>query len=355
MNKITFRLQWALIIFMALASFGLILNALNVSDIAQLGFTPLIIILVIFIYIWAKELIGRWWALLPAFLFAFSPAVIANGFYLTSNISATLGAFASVYYFVKFLLLPTKKHLILAGLAFGIAQLIGFPVIFLALFFIFLTIIFIAVPFVKIKANKFVKHALKQSILLLAIFAIGGSVIYAAYFLSDFSHIIFYDKILEPLAHFSAENNFQWSNALKIFFTKEPLPSLILIGLALFLSIWNIIKQFKSKNLKFKLFADYLSTHFAEFSMLIFTISYFAYLMIKSPIELDIRLFMPAMPFIYILSAGALKKWVNKKIISQTYTTWQQIFKIIIDFIRVSIKKIFIAILVIWYLAGTLF
>src|SRR3989344_5731594 len=73
---------------------------------SRLGPIILTLLLIIFIYLWAKELIGRWWALLPTFLFALSPTVLAHGHYVTTDLGAAFGIFIATYYFIKFFLHP---------------------------------------------------------------------------------------------------------------------------------------------------------------------------------------------------------------------------------------------------------
>ena len=70
------------------------------------------------------------------------PTALAHGHYVTTDIGAALGIFIATYYFVKFLLGPSQKHLIFAGLAFGIAQLMKFSAVLLIPFFIFLIVVF---------------------------------------------------------------------------------------------------------------------------------------------------------------------------------------------------------------------
>ena len=48
-------------------------NANKIIQWSRLMPMLLTLLLIIFIYIWGKELMGRWWALLPAFLFPFPP------------------------------------------------------------------------------------------------------------------------------------------------------------------------------------------------------------------------------------------------------------------------------------------
>ncbi|MEE8131444.1 MAG: glycosyltransferase family 39 protein, partial [Candidatus Paceibacterota bacterium] len=377
----------------------------------RLGPMLLTIILVVFIYVWARELIGRWWALLPTFLFSLSPTVLSHGHYVTTDMGAALGIFLATYYFIKFLFKPSRKHLIWAGLAFGIAQLMKFSAVLLIPFFIFLIIIFFIWK-INLEPRKVVLHAFKYAGWLIAIFIIGYALVYAAYFLFTFNYPVekqisdtefilssfaggpdptietcnslrclaevnIYmagNKVLRPVgqymlgvlmviqrsgggntAYFLGEVSASgwWNYFPVVFALKESIPSLILIGLAFLLGSWSIIKKLKIQNSKFKIFMDYLGTHFAEFSMLAFVIFYWLY-SIKSPLNIGIRHILPTMPFIYILSAGALKKWVNRET-TESENLWKRITNVVLNFIKSSFKSVVIAVLIIWYLIEVLF
>lgn len=101
----------------------------------------LTILTIILIYFLARELMGNWWALLPATLFALSPTVIAQGHYLTTDIGATFGFVLGLFYFLKFVESPTRKHLWFAGTAFGVAELTKFSTPLLIPLFIFLVFV----------------------------------------------------------------------------------------------------------------------------------------------------------------------------------------------------------------------
>ena len=382
---------------------------------ARLGPMLLTIILVIFIYIWAQELIGRRWALLPTFLFSFSPTVLTHGHYVTTDIGAALGIFLATYYFIKFLFSPSRKHLIWAGLAFGIAQLMKFSAVLLIPFFIFLIIVFFIWK-INLERKNIILRIFKYIGWLISVFIIGYVLVYAVYFIFTFNYPIekqvsdtefiltsfaggtdptietcnslrclaeinIYmagNKVLRPAgqyllgvlmviqrssggntAYFLGEVSARgwWNYFPVVFALKEPIPSLILIGLALILGSWSIIKKFKiqsaSWRTKFKIFTDYLGTHFAEFSMLVFVIFYWLY-SIKSPLNIGIRHILPTMPFIYILSTGALKKWISSKTI-ESESFWKRIANVAFDFIKTSFKSVVIIILIIWYLMEALF
>ena len=357
-------------------------NADKIIQWSRLGSMLLTLILIIFIYLWSKELLGRWWALLPAFLFSLSPTVLSHGHYVTTDIGATLGIFSALYFFVKFLNSPSKKYLIFAGIAFGIAQLLKFSSVLLIPFFIFLIIVFyirktasdwnITEPTKKLK--RFSIRAFRYSRSVFVIFIIGYAVVYATYFvftinypierqksdieftltsfaggpapsgkicdfnytkmrcLADINILMSEKRITQPLAEYmlgvlmviqrSSGGNTGyflgevsasgwWYYFPILFLLKEPIPSLILILFTFLFSVKNILKI---KNLKFKILNDYLALHFAEFSMLSFTVFYWLY-SIKSPLNIGIRHILPTMPFIYILTTSAAKKIVNSSII----------------------------------------
>ncbi len=79
-----------------------------------------------FIFKVAKELFGNRAALFALFFYSFSPTFIAHGRLVTTDVGAALGAFVSLYYFVRFLKDSTRKNLIYSGISLGIAQLIKF-------------------------------------------------------------------------------------------------------------------------------------------------------------------------------------------------------------------------------------
>ena len=387
-------------------------NADQIIQWARLGPMLLTLLLIILIYIWSKELIGRWWALLPVFLFAFSPNVLAHGHYVTTDVGAALGIFIATYYFVKFLFEPSGKHLVFAGLAFGIAQLLKFSAVLLIPFFIFLIVVFYIWKTASdwretaalARFKRFLIRGFRYLKSLIFIFIIGYALVYAVYFLftvnypiekqsadtkyiltsfaggpdanfescklssnislsrrtrclADVNIYMAGNKILRPFGEYmfgvlmvmqrSSGGNTSyflgevsasgwWYYFPVVFLLKELIPALILIGMALLLAVWSIIKKLRTHYSLLKTFSDYLGTHFAEFSMLVFVIFYWLY-SVKSPLNIGIRHLMPIMPFVYILTAGGLKKFISG------------------NFIKVFLKALVLAILLFWFSSETLF
>ncbi len=405
-------------------------NADGIIQWARLGPMLLTLLLIIFIYIWAKELIGRWWALLPTFLFALSPTVLAHGHYVTTDIGAALGIFIAAYYFVKYLLWPSRNNLVLAGLTFGIAQLIKFSAVLIIPFFGFLIIVFCLWK-TKNKwlgffggLGQFFKIFFRYLLSWIIIFVVGYILVYLVYFVSTVNYPIQKqkadteftltsfsggpdtkgetcklnsdisfgrrtrclaeiniwmagNKIMRPLgqymlgvlmvtqrssggntAYFLGEVSAAgwWYYFPVVFILKESLPSLILIFLAFVLGLWAIIKNI-FKNPRFSSLLSqlyyYLGTHFAEFSMIVFVILYWAY-SINSPLNIGVRHILPTLPFIYILTASGLKKWLAGKTIVGT-NFWKNLFASLANILKLSLKGVLISVLLIWYLLETLF
>ncbi len=99
------------------------------------------ILTILLVYFLARRLMGKLWALLPTFLFALDPTVLAQGHYVTTDLGAAFGILLSIFFFLKYIDDPSTKHLWYAGLAFGIAQLTKFSTPLLVPLFIFLFIV----------------------------------------------------------------------------------------------------------------------------------------------------------------------------------------------------------------------
>lgn len=380
-------------------------NADQIIQTSRFGPMILTLILILFIYVWSKELIGRWWALLPTFLFAMSPTVLAHGHYVTTDLGAALGIFISIYYFVKFLITSNKRNLVWAGLAFGIAQLMKFSAVLLIPFLGVLAIIFSLFVLREKRFISLIKYVFATGL----IFIIGFILVYTVYLpftlnypiekqkadtefiltsfaggnggglqtckgmrcLADINIAMTQSKILRPLGEYmlgvlmvlqrSSGGNTSyflgevsaagwWYYFPVVFILKEHIASLILIILSFIISIWHILK---AKSYKLKSISDYLATHFSEFSMMLFVVFYWAY-SIKSPLNIGVRHILPTLPFIYILTASGIKRWFNNGKLNQRENFESKIKNFKNDFLKISIKGIFVGLIVAWYLFETL-
>ena len=306
---------------------------------SRLPILLLLILLGFFIWRWTKELYGKWAALLAIFLFTFSPTFIAHGRYVTTDVGAAFAFFVATYYFIKYLKNSSKKNLILAGIFFGIAQLIKFSLILLIPYFALLLLIWILI-------TKKLNYILKFILILI----IGYILVYPIYLfhvsnypfqkqLSDTKFIasqfpfkpagklvitLAEKPILRPYAqyllglfmvfqratggnttYFLGEvTNKGWLSYFPIVYAiKPPLALHILTIIALLFLGWQIPKI---GNWKLEI-GNWLKKYFVEISMLIFLAIYWAF-SIKSNLNIGIRHILPAFPFVYILVSGQIKR-----------------------------------------------
>jgi len=112
------------------------------------GRLPMLLILLIlgiYIFIWARELFGNNAALIALFLFSFSPTFIAHSRFVTTDVAAATGFFIATYHFIHWIRKPNAWNLIGIVIIFGLAQLVKFSLFLLIPFFGLLTIIWIVI------------------------------------------------------------------------------------------------------------------------------------------------------------------------------------------------------------------
>ena len=95
----------------------------------------LIFLLGFYLWKWTKELFGENAALFAIFLMAFSPNLITNARYVTTDFGVAVFLFISIYYFTKFLKKPGWATLVLATITFALASLSKFSAILLIPYF----------------------------------------------------------------------------------------------------------------------------------------------------------------------------------------------------------------------------
>lgn len=113
----------------------------EVLDLSRLPMMLLMIALGVFLVKWASELFGRKVGLIVLLLYAFYPDVLAHGRLVTTDIAAALGYLVAIYYFDKAIEKKTWTSLVIAGIAFGLAQLLKFSAFLL--FFVFLILVIV--------------------------------------------------------------------------------------------------------------------------------------------------------------------------------------------------------------------
>lgn len=351
---------------------------------ARLGPILLTLLTIFFIYYFARELVGRWWALLPAFLFAFSPIVLAHGHYVTTNMTVTLGALLTVFYFVRLMDNYNSRNLFAAAAAFGFAQAAGFSLILLIP-----TVVLIAGAHFLINRQSQTKTLYKNcKAVFLTVFIGYLAIIYPLYLLGTWNYPIekqaadtadiLQNFAFRPIANFNVGlagnpvlrpfgeyllgilTAFQHSGGdgrayfhfPLIYFMKESLPALIFIFAGFFLALARIAGSFKDRFLLVKKLKEYLQVRFLESAMIIFMIIYWLST-VYGPFNIGVRQILPTVPFIYILSTSAIKKWFSSEPreiaiswLEYLENSWHSIFNF-------WLKTFLLSALVIWVFAET--
>ncbi len=389
---------------------------------ARLGPILLTILLIILIYVWSRELLGNWWALLPAFLFGISPNVLAHGHYVTTDVGAAFGIVFATYYFLKFIQGPSRKRLVYAGLAFGVAMVAKFSTALLVPYFVFLLVVFYLAGMLRdwnqteagSRLSRFAKRAWRYLKSIIAVFVIGYAlIVYPIYFLftvnypaqrqaadtefilgsfaggptqpghfckpsrclADINILMTKNPVTRPLAEYmlgvlmvlqrSAGGNTAYflgnvSSAGStwyfpvVYLLKEPLPALIMIFIALALSIAAIIKRATSRESAIKTkMLDYLELNFAEFSMIVFVVFYWAWSM-KGNLNIGARHLLPTLPLIYVLTAGVWKRWTTNIQLAGGLSGLGLIWLLFKKLFSKSLKYLFLMFLLLWLALETL-
>lgn len=95
---------------------------------------PIILLSVFFgwlIFVWTKNRFRESVALMSLTLYALSPTVLAHSRYVTTDLGASFGFFIGVISYISFLEKPTWRNTAIAGILFGIAELLKFSLILL--------------------------------------------------------------------------------------------------------------------------------------------------------------------------------------------------------------------------------
>lgn len=316
----------------------------------------LAILLGFFVFKWTRQLYGNIAAILALFLYSLSPTILAHSRFVTTDIAAAFGFFTAIYFFVQWLKNPSIKNLIMAGLFFGIAQLMKFSAFLLIPLFVFLVCAWICMKStkgpteVRLRSPKSHFGVLKPLFGLLLIFIIGLLVIYPIYQYHVWNYPIelqqrdikfilasspwhgwtnilvwtadkpilraytqYFFGLTMVLQRATGGNttfflgevsNMGWKSYFPIvYIIKEPLAIHILTIIALLYLVWNIqiITQRGTNGV------SWLQNHFAEFSMLSF-IGLYWLSSITSNLNIGIRHVLPTFPFIYLLISGQITK-----------------------------------------------
>lgn len=318
---------------------------------------------------WVRGKYGNKIALLTLFFFTLSPTFLAHSRYVTTDLAAAFGFFIGIFTFTKFLennfsqkvalSVPTenyKKYLIIAGIAFGVAELLKFSLVLLGPLYLIYGLLWVFVVnfseadvLLKDRLKNFLKDWIKVLGKTILIFIIGGVIIYAVYLFHVWNYPItrqVYDTtltlnsfsikpiadlvvkmagidILRPLAQYllgvlmvmqragggntayflgevsAAGSHYYFPVAYAL---KETLAFHILTLIALFFGATAVLK---SRNKSWQNFCVWTRENFILAAGAIFVAFYF-FQSIASPLNIGVRHILPAFPFIYLIVSRVL-------------------------------------------------
>jgi len=326
-------------------------DADQIIFLAKIPMVFLLILLGWFLFRWAKELGGNRIALLTLILFSFSPTLIAHGRLVTTDVAAAFGVVLATYYYLKFLKEPTKKNIVLAGIALGISLLFKFSLILLFPFFGVITLVCAGLK------KPLLKSISKHVFLAIAVIAIAVIfVIWPVYayhtsnYPPDFQYseaeaflettalpesfikmnlLLAKNPITRPISQYAlgllmATNRTTTGNTTYflgtvsaagwwyyfpvVFFLKVPLPFHILLVISLFGTALLIKKPFWKH--PFSRIKAWIENHFTEFAMIIFLVVYWATSILGS-LNIGVRHLLPIFPFTYLLVLLGINNWLS--------------------------------------------
>lgn len=328
----------------------------NADTIIHFARLPIMLLAILFgwlFFCWVRSFYGNAVALLALFLFAFSPTFLAHSKYVTTDLGAAFGFFIGLAAFLQFLMRGTKKSLMMAGVCFGVAQLLKFSLMILAPLYILLGILWVFLKnFEEWHWKQFFKEEFKMLFKIFLIGLIGLSIIWIVYLFHIWKYPIERQQAdttflissfqIKPLANLtiwlsrqpvlrglgqyllgllmvlqrSAGGNttyfmgevsaIGWKSYFPIlYFFKEHLAFHLLTLIALLFGIKNMLVS-KQKNLK-NIF-NWMKENFALTTSLIFIAIYWLQA-ISSPLNIGLRHILPTFPFIYLLVSRQIVRW----------------------------------------------
>ncbi|MDP3785056.1 MAG: glycosyltransferase family 39 protein [bacterium] len=386
----------------------------NPDKILFLARLPIMLLAILFgwlLFKWARSIYGSKIALFTTFLYALSPTFLAHSRYVTTDLAASFGFFIGIATFLRFLEKQTWKRLLVAGVAFGIAQLLKFSLFLLVPIFAALALLWVFLEISQSaegrafeisraeKISSFFKKAAKLFGKLLIIGLIGLVIIWVVYLwhvwnypqarqfhdaesiLSSFGlrPVVNLDlwfikhNITRPLGQYllgllmviqrAGGGNMTyylgemsaagWRSYFPVaYLLKETLAFHLLALIAIFLAICNIKNSWKkSADWRRLALLGWLKDNFALTASIFFISFYWLYSM-KSPLNIGVRHILPTFPFIYLLVSREIISWLYRPRLEEPKTLRERLRTLYKNFIEPVPKLVLIAFIMLWLAAS---
>lgn len=361
--------------------------------------TPLILLALGFgwlLFWWTKKKFGVRAALLALAFYAFSPTFLAHSRFVTTDLVAAFAFFIGIISFSHFLEKPTWKNVIIAGVAFGTAQLLKFSLFLLIPLFGILLILWIAThPHLRAKGRFLLFLTLLGKTILIGVVGlilIWGVYGYAVWSypaerqlqdtqfllgsfgikpLAAFDLWMISQPLLRPLAHYllgvlmvvqrvAGGNTAYFLGEVSAAGSTLYFPTVYLLKETLALHILSLValcfalkKTFRAETKSLDATRVWIRNHFFEASALIFIAFYWAWT-IRSPLNIGVRHLLPTFPFIYMLIAKEITQWLHWNQFAAPRTWWEVLQNIFRLFIKGIPKYLFLGAMLIWMIASAI-
>ncbi len=384
----------------------------NADKIIHWSRFPIMLLAILFGWVffrWVRRIYGDKVALLALFFFVFSPTFLAHSRYVTTDLAASFGFFIGIAAFLNFLFRQNKdnpsyskkqalRSLIIAGIAFGVAQLLKFSLVLLApLYVVFGTLWIFLSCYENFETKKFLKELFLMLVKIILVGLIGLVLIWLVYLYHTWNYpverqvndatYILKSFGIKPLVNFviwlsgipilralgqymlgvlmvlqrAAGGNTTyfvgeisaagWTYYFPLlYFLKEQLAFHILTLIVIIFGLRNILKS-QSKNLRSIL--EWLRENFVITAGLIFIAVYWLQA-ITSPLNIGVRHVLPTFPFIYLMVARQVVRWIKGTEIENPQTILEWLKTLYFLYIRPMKNGLLAAILLFWMIISVL-
>ncbi len=300
------------------------------------------------IFRWAGERLGIRAAIAALFLFAFDPNLLAHAVLITTDLGVTFFVLLAVYSFDRWARRPSRTWLVICGVTFGLAMAAKFTAVILVPVLIVLALVM----------GWRTRRMLPTLAALTAIFVIGAMVVWAVYrfevgtfqplpvnipasrFLDGLLRVKERDdegRMAFLLGQMSPRG--WWYYFPVAFAVKTPLPTLLLLGVALIgggVSAYRLTRQRNWDELWGRVWAALV--------LLLLPAAYFAVSM-KSTQNLGYRYMLPVLPFLFVW-ISEIGNWTRSVEIGRCATLSP------CHLVTLS-SCLLVSVLFAWYMAGT--
>ncbi len=358
------------------------------------------------IYLWTRKLFGSWTGIFALFLYTFSPEMLANGHLVTTDVPAALAFLAATYFYVQFLKKQTTGNFVLASFVIALAQVTKFSLVLVWPLFVVITIFWIIFhdrPMQLFSLQLF-KKFLRYALIFAGIVALTYIFVFPVYQfhvlhfsperqIQDFNNILneprlqsidhvlvwmAYKPVLRAYAQYflgltmvflrvgggnttyflGQESAVAWWYYFPVVFSlKVPLAFLVFVGLSIYIfckTTWRKLRIMgrARETLKeklhglYNLLSEVVINHFDEVCMATFIVIYWVISM-RGNLNIGLRHVLPTIPFMYILVAGQIHRWLRTSLVSPT--SIQEALYAIASLVKRAGKTTFVFIILIFY------